>query len=276
MPHTTTLAYKYVMTTLIVAFINHYAPRLGLPISVPLSADQQAKHVGIAAPECDQIITLYGGGYREKNYGFGFNLGCCTNPYAPFTAYVSMTKLEDDGMTSFGIPLLYPNEPSTSLMERASSMDYKISSTNELYRIATNYLSALEIDVRALEATSPLTLNAFPTFHSDRGLVPNPIMIVIWGRPFLRDPGSNGIGMKFSAVSGELLELNAGIHACKGLPLIKSLRELLAIPDAEFLKYSAMQRSNLVARFAVNGPLTPTLSMGQMLLPPATNPVPTK
>jgi len=272
----TPLAYKYVVTTLIVGFINYYAPRIGLPISSPLSADQQVENVGVEQPECDQIMTRYGGGYREKNYGFGFNFGCCTNPYAPFIPYVSMTKLEDDGMASFGIPLLYPHEPSRSLMERASSMDYKISSTNELYRIATNYLSALEIDVKALEKTCPLTLDAYPEFHSARGIVPNPIMIIIWGRPYLRDPGSNGISMKFSAVSGELLELNAGIYTCKGFPLIKNLDKLVAIPDADFLKYSAMQRSNLLARFAVNWPLTPTKSTNQMFSAVATNVLPMK
>jgi hypothetical protein len=76
-------------------------------------------------------------------------------------------------------------------------------------------------------------------------------MCAYWGTPQLRDPGSNGFAFKISAVSGELLELNVGnASTCKGLPLIKDLDKLLAISDEEFLKYSPLERSNLVVRFA--------------------------
>jgi len=56
--------------------------------------------------------------------------------------------------------------------------------------------------------------------------------------------------MMFSAVSGELLELNMGTATTCKLPLIKDLSKLLAIPDDEFLKYSDTERSNLVVRFS--------------------------
>jgi hypothetical protein len=58
------------------------------------------------------------------------------------------------------------------------------------------------------------------------------------------------VAFEISAVSGELLELNAGnASGCKGLPLIKDLDKLLAISDEEFMKYSDTERSYLVARF---------------------------
>jgi hypothetical protein len=134
-------------------------------------------------------------------------------------------------------------------MERASRMKYTVS-TNDVYRMATNYLVALEIDPKSFKKT-PLTIDQ-GVFHSDRGLVPSPLIDVYWGKPALRDPGSNGIAFKISAVSGELLEMNVGnASGCKGLPLIHDLNKLLAISDEEFLKYSDADRSNLVARFAI-------------------------
>ena len=256
MLQTIPLAYKFVMSSLIVAFINHYASRMNMPFSTPLNAEQQAEHVGIQPPQCDAIVTLYGGGYREKNYSFGFGFGECTNIFAPFTAYFSITKLEDDGMASFGIPLLYPHESSNSLMERASRMKYKIEDTNTLYFIATNYLNALEIDIKKLEAKHPHGIDKGP-FHSNRGLVASPLVLIYWGKRDVRDPGADGIAMEFSAVSGELLELGVGTSTGCQLPLIKNLDKLLAISDEEFLKMSDAEHTTLLYRFANNNLFPP-------------------
>jgi hypothetical protein len=244
----TPLAYKYVMTVAMIAFVNHYASRLNMAFDVPLK-EQEIQRLGVGRPECDEIMTLYGGGIRVKNYSFGFGDSHVNNrKYVGFTSYFTITKLDDDGTGSLGIPPLTPHESSNSLMERASRMKYTVS-TNDLYRIATNYLMALDIDQRAIETMNPLKLEQ-GVFHSNRGLVPSPMMQIYWGKPALREPGSNGIALNISAVSGELLELNAGnTCGCTGLPLIKDLDKLLAISDEEFLKYSDSERSNLVARF---------------------------
>jgi hypothetical protein len=244
----TTLAYKYVMTMAIVAFVNHYAPRLNLPFEVPLK-DQEIQRLGVTTPECDEKMTYYGGGIRVDNYSIGFTDGFLNRSYSPYTGYFVITKLEDDGMTSFGIPLLHLNESSVSLMERASRMKYTVS-TNDLYQLATNYLVALEIDQNTFEKRNPLSVEQ-GDFHSHRGLVPSPLMCVYWGEPMLRDPGSNGLAFEISAVSGELLELHAGnASGCKRLPLLKDLGKLLAISDKEFLTYSTLDRSNLLVNFA--------------------------
>ena len=242
------LAYKSVMTAAMIGFVNHYAPRLNMPFDIPIK-EQDIQLLGVTPPECDKTLTLYGGGIRVKNYSFSFSDGCIQSPYAHFTGYFSVTKLEDDGMTSFGVPMLKPREPSNSLMERASRMKYTIN-TNELYRSATNILVALEIDQNVFEKKNLLRVEQ-GVFHSDRGLVPSPLIYIYWGKPELRDPSSNGIALEISAVSGDMLELNVGnASGCKGLPLVKDMDKLLAIPDSEFLKYSDQERSNLVVRFS--------------------------
>ena len=230
-----------------VAFVNHYAPRLHMPFEVPLK-DKDIHGIGFTPPECDKIMTLCGSGMQVGEYSFSFTDGFINSPYAHFTGYFGITKLEDDVMSSFGIPMLHLKETSFSLMERASRMKYG-TSTNDIYRIATNYLWALEIEPNRLKA-GPLKIEQ-GDFHSNRGLVPSPLIEAYWGKPSLRDPGSNGFAFKISAVSGELLELNVGnVATCKWLPLIKNLDKLVAISDADFLKYSSLDRSNLVVSFS--------------------------
>jgi hypothetical protein len=194
----------------------------------------------------NKVVTLYGGGIHVKNYSFGFSDGLLEDK--PFGPFFGITKLEDDGMTSFGIPLLHLHESSNSLMERASRMKYAIN-TNDLYRIGTNYLRALDIDPKTIGMNSLLTVSQ-GIFHSNRGLVPSPLMNIYWKTSKLREPGPDGVACLVSAVNGQLLEMNAGnACGCKGLPLIKGFEKLIAIPDEEFLKYSELDRSNLVARF---------------------------
>jgi hypothetical protein len=261
------LAYKYVMTAAMIAFVNHYAPRLNMPFDVPLK-EQEIQRLVVKPPECDNMLTVYGGGIRVSNYSFGFSDGFINSRWSHFTGYFVITKLEDDGMTAFGIPLLKPNEGANSLMERASRIKYTVN-TNDLYRMATNYLVALEIDQKAFEKKNPLKVEQ-GVYHSNRGLVPSPLMCAYWGTPQLRDPGSNGFAFEVSAVSGELLELNVGnASTCKGLPLIKDLNKLLAISDEEFLKYSAEERSNLVVRFS--NIICPVPTNESHILPSQTN-----
>jgi hypothetical protein len=243
----TTLAYKYVMTMAMVAFVNHYAPRLNLPIDVPIK-DSDIHKLECAPPECSTNMTIFSGGFQIGKYSFGFQDGFIKSSYGLYTPYCVIVELEDDGLTSFGIPLLYPRESSVSVTERASRMKYTVK-TNDLYRIATNYLVALEIDQKTFEKSRPFTI--LPNiYHSPQGLVPSPIMVACWGEPALRDPGSNGFAFKISSVTGELLEMNVGnASTCKGLPLIKDLDKLLAISDEEFLKMSPLEKSNPIVQF---------------------------
>ena len=252
MLHSIPLAYKFVLTTAIACFLNHFAGRLSLPIKVPLDKDEQGL-ISVMMPENKGYRALYGGGIRYSNYAIGFSDGYSSDtPSTPWGNF-SISKLEDDGMESFGIPMLHLNEASLDLMERASKMPYTVS-TNDLKRLATNYLNALELDQKAFEKIQ-LTTDKYSVFHSRHGPVQNPLMYIFWGNPELRNPGTNGFAVKLSAVSGQLLEMNVGnASGCKGLPLLKleEFPKLLAITDEEFMKMSDTERTNLLYRFANN------------------------
>jgi hypothetical protein len=300
MLQTVPLAYKYVALVTTIAFVNHYAPLLNLPFAVPvkfqeiqqcsavpplidplasdpLRREKQIEVLRIQHPEWGNILCIYGAGIRINNYLISFPDGYNNSQISSFTPYFHITKLEDDGMASFGIPLQHARESSRSLMERASQMKYTVT-TNGLLQMATNYLEALDIDPKAI-SKNQISIDLRP-FHSTRGLVPNPLMEAYWGEAspldagdLLRNPGTNGVAFKISAVTGQLLEMCAGnTCGCKGLPLIKDFGELFAIPNEQFSKYSDMERSNLLARFAVCPSLiTPEAMRLGMIL--TTNPI---
>ena len=60
------------------------------------------------------------------------------------------------------------------------------------------------------------------------------------------------IKVMISGINGELLQLivESDTYAKRPFVLIKNVDKLLAVPDAEFQKYSPEDRSNLVARFS--------------------------
>lgn len=242
------MAYKYVMAVAMVTFVNHYAPRLNLPIAVPLKGPEIQK-LTVPGPIHMKALNLYGGILEVDHYRFYFRDREGESLVASPASAFSIVKLEEDGLASFGIPLQGQGESSVSLMERASLMPYT-ATTNQLCLIATNDLMALDIDRKAIETKNPLAVEQ-PIFHSDHGLVPSPLMYVYWGTSQLRETGSGGVAFEISAVSGDLLELNAGkACGCQGLPLLKEPEKLLAISDREFLEYSTLERSNLLVQFA--------------------------
>jgi len=77
------------------------------------------------------------------------------------------------------------------------------------------------------------------------------LLIVDW-----RDPKSRGfdrteVKVEISAISGELLEFcdYSGAFNMGHRPSIKEQRTLTAISDAEFLRFSTLERSNLLFHF---------------------------
>ena len=84
-------------------------------------------------------MQMFGGRIQVKNYSFTLSDRIC-----------HVMNSADDGYASFGMPLEHPHEASNSLMERASLMKYTVS-TNDIYRMATNWLVALHIDVAKME-----------------------------------------------------------------------------------------------------------------------------
>lgn len=230
------LAYKFVVITAMMSQVNYYAPRLHLPIDVPIK-EQDIRSL-IAAPPPSHN-GRYGARLQVKNYSFTFT-----------ERSFSIFNLAEDGLQSFGIPTMKPRESSKDLLERASKMKYTVS-TNDTYRMATNWLVALDIDLAKLEKVNPPCVNKYPIFHSDRGLVPSPLLIVEWKNTNAPGYDPTEVMVEISAVSGELLQLtDGGFFSKREQPLIKDLDKLLAISDEEFLKYSLLERSNLVSRFS--------------------------
>ena len=253
------LATKYVFTAAMIAFINHYAPRLHLPLDVPIK-QSDIKHLYPPVASVLKGKEDYGDRMVIKNYSISIGDGC-----------LDLVKVEDDGMQSFGIPMEHLRESSGSLMERASRMKYTVS-TNDFYAIGTNYLVAMEIDVKNLEKSHPPNWVKHLIFHSDRGLVPSPLLSVHWEQTHFVSDDPGAVSLQISAVSGELLEFVVGTKSgCKGLPLINNLEKLLAITDEEFLKMSATERTNLLYRFANNYLFPPPATTNQVLMRQATN-----
>lgn len=62
-PHLTPLAYKYVMVVAMIAFINHYAPRLNMPFDFPLK-EQDIQRLGVDIPECDNVMIVMAAEFR--------------------------------------------------------------------------------------------------------------------------------------------------------------------------------------------------------------------
>jgi len=228
------LAYKFVVIMAMIGEVNYYAPRLQLPFDVPVK-NQDIRFLLVVPPDRGEFE---GGRIQVKNYAFIFH-----KEHA-----FSLRNLAVDRKESFGIPLLHPGEPAQSVLDRASRMKYTVS-TNDTYRIATNVLGALDIDLMKLEKANPY-VNDYPLYNSDHGWVPNPVLIADWQNTNDLRNQLTQVLVTVSAVSGELLEVqDHGYFRKTELLPLHDLQNLLAISDEEFLKYSTLERSNLVVRF---------------------------
>ena len=125
--------------------------------------------------------------------------------------------------------------------------------TNGAYRLATNWLAAIDVDVTRLEREHRSTVTQLKWLLR----TPTPLFEVTWdngGKRF-----SNGelsiipsISVLIAGDTGQLIHLKQEDDSYSKRPaaLVKNLEKLLAISDEEFLKYTPEQRSNLVSEFA--------------------------
>ena len=103
----------------------------------------------------------------------------------------------------------------------------------------------------AVKANRRFSLVSVSQQHLDvpkKGEVPVPLFYVEWRTNRIND----AIDVMISGLTGELLNLRQEDDSYSKRPtsLIKDMDKLLAIPDEEFLKYSPLEKSNLVVRFA--------------------------
>jgi hypothetical protein len=231
------LAYKYVIIMILMAKVNYYAPRMHLPIDIPVR-EEDIRSIVLSTPK----MGIDGGCLQVKNYRFTFG------DSRFFGKSIIIVSVDQYGKRSFGIPI-ESRESSVSAMERASQMKYLVN-TNDIYRMATNWLVAMDIDVEKMEKVKSPAVDKYPIFHSSRGDVPNPILNVEWSSGEAHDMGR--VVVVISAVTGELLELRNthGSFNKNTTSFIKDSEKLAAISDEEFLKYSTLERSNLLVRFA--------------------------
>jgi hypothetical protein len=231
------LAYKYVFVAAMMSQINEYAPRMHLPITVPVR-ESEIRFLHVSDPVMLKDFQDHSGRLQVTNYSFTFGL---------YTR--AIINLDEYGFVSFGVPM-GAHESSASGMERASREKY-VATTNDTYRLATNWLVALDIDIAKLEATNPPRVNT-DLFKSNRGWVPSPILEVRWIRPKFPGWDPTGVSVEISAVTGELLKLSDGDGTFRTpkRPLIYDVEELLAIEDKEFKNYTPQQRADLVEKFA--------------------------
>src|SRR5262249_9956185 len=130
-------------------------------------------------------------------------------------------------------------------------------STNDAYRLATNWLSRISVDVPALESKSRHSVEQTFFYPDATGLndppekrrraVLLPFFHVIWGS------ASNPVVMvSIFGPTKELLSIHQEDDSFSRRPkdLLRDLDSLLSIPDSAFLRYSQEERNHLAARFA--------------------------
>jgi hypothetical protein len=241
MPPIIPLAYKYVATAVMLMEINHCASNLQLPVSLPLQ-ERDIRKSFIPRPG----LMGVGGRFDFDNYSFSF-----------------ATRLgEKETKLRYIINIRHPyhsmkgGSPEMNAYLEGLTHAKSLIDTNGAYRMATNWLERLEVDVAKLNAERSLTITQLNWMNRS----PTPIFEVSRannggqlsnGMP---DP-IPGIIVMISGDTGELIHLRQEDLSFSKRPpaLIKDLDKLLAIPDTEFLQYSPEQRSNLVAQFeAVN------------------------
>jgi hypothetical protein len=245
------LAYQYVAITLMLAEVNYSASQLHLPVALPVTE----KDIKGAMVVPTRLKFGVAGRIDTGRYAYSF--------------------FEDKLCLVIDLKANRGNKTQREYLEELSHVPSTIN-TNDAYRIATNWLAALNVDLPKLERENPPQVrqrsiliwpesdtntttvgvdaqgNLYPPNDRPVKEVPLPLFDVDW-----RDRSMSVVVMRVSG-SGQLLELrqdhlpgdSAHDYSKRPSLMIKSVDKLLAIPDAEFLKYSPSERSNLLAEFA--------------------------
>jgi hypothetical protein len=224
------LAYKYVAVAVMLAEINYCSNNLHLKQSLPVK-DDDIQAVAVFNPK----VLGFAGRIDTEYYSFSF---------VKSGRLRFITKLDAPGRQSYGI--YRGTESVHDLMDQLSHVKSTIN-TNEAYRISTNWLISIDVDLKKLEKGKPLQIEQQFFQSPGRGTMPVPLFYVSWGEQ--TDPT---IDIMISGINGELLNLRQEDDSYSKRPasLIKDMDKLLAIPDQEFLKYSDQEKSNLVVRFS--------------------------
>jgi hypothetical protein len=255
------LAYKYVAIAMMMAEINYCANRLHLPMELPVkNSDIRAARVSDprVRSRSEHRPTEYGfsGFIDTEKYSFSFPAGLFKHPSPGKLRYIIRL---DSGYQAYSMIKTQGNLPTHEFLPQLVGIHSTID-MNEAYRIATNWLMAIDVDVQRLEKEQPVTVRQ----QSLRDYGPLPIFEVSWG-------GHPAIIVWISGDTKDLLRLRQEDDSYSKRPftLIKDMDKLLAISDEEFQKYSAEERTSLVARFS--GVIWPVPTNESHSLPSQTN-----
>ena len=230
---TLTFAYKFVAMTFMLTEANFFCSKTGLsPGHWFTDADvRQGSHVGPFNPKD------FGGSILTEQCLFGFGWGHLAN----FRKRGFMPQNSDQAI----------RERNLELATFSSLID-----TNGAYGLATNWLAALGVDLATLE--KKYRLNFIQWRHYPEGIggkvIMLPVYTVEWRGFILRSQPKRESAVVSVTVFGATKELVESHVLDDSLFLrprirIKDPEKLLAIPDEEFRRFDAMQRSNLVVRF---------------------------
>lgn len=219
-----TLAYKYVATLAMLCECQHFSQQLDLPIKGELSLTNVAK-VYVCPPK----ILGFGGSMRVENYEFNFTDG---------KGLYNIVRVDRFGSVSW--------EELLSRLAREKSLI----GTNEAYELATNWLSVVGVDVAKLEMKYRHTVSQHSLSPVDNDSVGRTNVVIPL---FYVDWGGGDVTMTIYGTTKELLDMRIEDASLSTRPkrFIKNWETLLAIPDAEFLKYSDPQRMELFKKHSL-------------------------
>lgn len=239
------LAYKHVAIAIMLAQVNEFAQKTGLPLEHPISMVDVLPESHVSPPR----LMGFGGSIVTTNYGFGFSRGYLAN----------FKKLERKVNTDSAL-----RERNYELGRMVSDVD-----TNKAYHLATNWLTAIGVDIPSLESKHAHTTTqrfyyknpetAATGRADEKNTVQLPIFEIEWGKQEVRSD-SKSYAMPLLSVtvfgpSKELIEmhiLDAAAVGGVGQP-IRDVEKLLSIPDQVFTAFDDLRKSNLVVEFSKKG-----------------------
>jgi hypothetical protein len=258
------LAYKHVAMAIMLAQANEFAHKTGLPLERPIAMADVQSESHVSPPR----LMGFGGSIVTTNYGFGFSHGYLAN----------FKKLERKISSDSAL-----RARNSELATMVSDVD-----TNGAYHLATNWLTAIGVDVPAIESKYPHTVTQRFFYKNpgttaigrvdDNNKVALPTFDIEWGKQEVRsDSKSYAMPLMSVTVFGptkELIEMHVLDAPRVGgvRQPIKDVEKLLAIPDQEFTGYDDLSKSNLVAQFSNSGPSAPENKPAPYRLNPKASP----
>lgn len=231
-----TAAYKYVALMVMLAEANFFAEKTCLPRNHPI-VEQDMRPGGHVSPP---RLMGFGGSLLTDDYFFGFGKGGLAN--------FKKRGFEPDNETMI-------RERNFRFAELPSSIG-----TNEAYQLATNWLAAIDVDVRALEKKYPPKVTQRKFYPDAKGLndlgertLILPIFDLQWGSIPISSGGKEypmpALSLTIFGPTKELIEFHLMDRDLSRRPVpIKDFEKLLAIPDSQFGMFSISQKGDLVTR----------------------------